>query len=142
MKGKTHSIYNFTFVITVFLLIIYAWINDNLKSAITAGSIYILKLLIDNIDLIITARNHKNGIATEGSKNKLDYITQVIETILVIGSLFAMAPKDDLYRIPANMIWFGQVASYILVGPIIGIFADIPMKMTYGGWSPKRKLRK
>ncbi|MEO5995042.1 MAG: hypothetical protein ABIN89_00010 [Chitinophagaceae bacterium] len=71
-------------------------------------------------------------------KNLIDKINTVLEGGLVISSLIAMVFDNDLYRIPGRIIWFGQVAAFILVGPLIEIFAKIPMKMTYGGWRIRR----
>ena len=134
------TIINFSLVFFTITLIAYAWIFNDLIAAIVASSTYLLKLLLNVIDLIIKSKEYKRGINIKTTKNKLEEITDVTEGILVIGSLFAMAPDNNLYKIPGRVIWFGQIVNFILVGPIVEIFAGIPMKMTYGGW--KLRYRK
>jgi hypothetical protein len=129
-------------VITSFLLIAYAWIFQKTPIAIIGAILYLGAMLYDVIDLIVKSKKFKDGQDIEVAKSTSDKITTILEGILVIISLIAMAAENDLYRIPGQIIWFGQIAVFVLVGPIVEIFAGIPMKMTYGGWRVRKYQRR
>ena len=87
-------------VITSFLLIAYAWIFQKTPIAIIGAILYLGAMLYDVIDLIVKSKKFKDGQDIEVAKSTSDKITTILEGILVISSLIAMAPENDLYRIP------------------------------------------
>ena len=105
-------------------------------------NIHLTQMLYDLVDLAVKSKQFQKGMDVVTPKNFINKLTSALEGVLVITSLIAMAPSNELYRIPAAIIWFGQVAVFILVGPIVGLFAKIPLDMTYGGWRPSRNRRR
>lgn len=128
-------------VASSFLIIAYAWINQKGSIAIFGAILYLLVMLYEIIGLIINSKKIKEDKNLEVTPDKLEKITTVLEGILVFCSLFAIMTENDLYRFPGQIIWFGQIAVFILGGPIIKFFTGIPMKMTYGGWRVRKYNR-
>ncbi|MBA4260078.1 MAG: hypothetical protein C0446_13015 [Chitinophaga sp.] len=99
-------------------------------------------LLYEIIGLIINSQKIKEAQDLQITKSKSVKITTLLEGILVVGSLVAIASGNDLFLIPGQIIWFGQIALVVLVGPIVEFFVGMPMTMTYGGWRVRKFQRR
>jgi hypothetical protein len=130
-------------VIVSITLIGLGWIIQNFTIATIGAIFYLTGMLYDLGFLIIKSKEFKNKKEIEPQKEQqtVKEIIDLLDGVLVISSLIAMCFKNDLYRVPGGIIWFGQILVFILVGPIVATYANIPMHMTYGGWRP-RKFRK
>lgn len=134
-----HSDIKLAIVTISFLFIAYAWIFQNTKIATIGAIVYLGALLYDIINLIVKSKRFKD---IEAARSKSEKFITILDVILAIGSLVAMAAENDLYRFPGQVIWFGQIAVFVLFGPILEIFAGVPMKMTYGGWRIRKYRRR
>lgn len=141
-KGQIHTKIKLVIVILSILLISYGWLVKDTTIAVIGAFLYLAQMLYDLIDLAVKSKQFRKGMDVVTPKNFINKLTSALEGLLVITSLIAMAPSNELYRIPAAIIWFGQVAVFILVGPIVELFANIQLDMTYGGWRRSRNRRR
>lgn len=128
-------------VILSVVMILIGWIYAVQSISVIGAIIYLFGLFIDLIDLTIASRKFKSRENVDIPKLPFQRIVRIIEGIVVIGSLIAMIPANNLYRVPGGIIWFGQIGVYILVGPIVSLIAGIPLRMTPGGWKVNRNHR-
>ncbi|WP_316767468.1 hypothetical protein [Pedobacter frigiditerrae] len=138
MKIYYRSNIRILILILSIIFISSSWILKDLEYAIFGSIIYCLALVFDTIFLIIDSKSFKAGKPIIDHERKIDKIFRIVEGILVMGSLIALAHPNKLYSIPGKTIWYGQLIVFILVGPIVGIFANIQLEVGYGGWRPKK----
>lgn len=141
MKNYQYSNVRILIFIGSITVILSSWALKNINYAIVGSIIYSIALLSDTVKLIIESRKFKVGEATKYHERKIDKTMRLIESIVIVGSLIAMAHPNVLYSIPGKTFWYGQIIVFILVGPIIGIFANVELELTYGGWRPRRYRR-
>ena len=125
-------------IISSFFLFANAWTFQKGIIAIFGAILYLGAILYEVICLIINSRKIKEAKDLQITKSKLDKIITLLEGILVVGSLVAITSGNDLFLISGQIIWFGQIAFFVLVGPIVEIFVGIPMTMTFGGWRVRK----
>lgn len=137
-----HSKVKLVIVATSFLLVAYGWIFQKDLIAIFGSILYLGAMLYSILGLMANSNKIKESRGLDHAKSKSEKITKLLEGIIVISSLIAMTLENDLYHIPGQIIWFGQIVFFILGGPIVEYFTGLPMKMTYGGWRVRNYQRK
>jgi hypothetical protein len=82
------------------------------------------------------------------SNSDIEVAAYLLEGLIVIASMVMTAAHKLIEFKPiadsSALIWFGQVATYILYGLIASFFSGIPMKFGYGGWyiyQPKKQKK-
>ena len=141
MKTSTSSIIRFIIVVISTFILGYGWFHKDFNVALFGSLTYLIVIVFDLFILIEMSKDYKKGKEIEVVVKPLDKITQLIEGILVISALITVLSKNNLYSTPSRIIWFAQVFSFAVVGPILSIFTNIPMQMTYGGWRVKKTTR-
>ncbi|AEW00262.1 hypothetical protein A4D02_23315 [Niastella koreensis] len=133
-------------LIASFLLLCFGIIYKLANLVLVGAFCYILSLLFDLAQAIILSRKYKKGIVEGKNKSRLVGVSGLLQGSLILYGLIAIYiehPKE--IEISGQIIWFGSIAYYALVGIIVSELTGIPLTMTYGGWKAgyrKRKRRK
>jgi len=135
------------------IFILYGWdLKDQLVSIIGA-IVFLCSLLIKLYNTYLLSKEYRNmkdkeEVFIQEKCNVILKIERGIEGTITIASLIGAVvfqDSDRIYFYPPLIIWVGIIVTYFLSGIIVSEIANIPLRMTYGGWKvyyPKRKRRK
>jgi hypothetical protein len=126
------------------ILLGFGWYYQEMTAAIGGAMFHILNILVGLLFMILKSKQFQKDNSVEMPNTLTDKISYIIECVLVFTSLIVLGSKNELFLLPGQIIWGGQMIMFALIGPILENFAGIPMRMTYGGWrvGRHRKTRK
>lgn len=74
----------------------------------------------------------------EPEKGALDKAASALRGVIIFAGMILCAAQNAAGMI----IWIGVIVCWFASGVIVEHVADIPLKMTYGGWKVDRKRRR
>lgn len=140
-------------ILSSVILILYGWSIKNQLVSIIGAIVFLCALFINLYRTYLLSKEFKNKkddgeISIQEKDNTTSKIERGIEGIITIASLIGTVVFQDaekIYFYPPLIIWVGIVVTYFLSGIIIKEVANIPLRMSYGGWKiyyPKTRRRK
>jgi Ca2+/Na+ antiporter len=134
------------------ILILYGWITKNQFISIIGAIVFICALFINLYKTYLLSKEFKNRkdeeeISVQEKDNTTSKIERGLEGTITIASLIGTLAFQDAERIyfyPPLIIWVGIVVIYFISGIVIREVANIPLRMSYGGWKiyyPKKRKR-
>lgn len=119
----------------------FGWFAETVSVAIAGAIVYLISIISSLVELIINSKRYRDGKSVYCAYKKYNTLTVLIEYILLGCSAFYLLSDNELFRIPASIIFYSQLSLFVVVGPTIEIYAGIPMQMTFGGWKYRGKFR-
>ena len=131
-------------VIAAFLLLLTGIVFTRADIIIAGAICYIASLVIDLIQTIIDSKKFKKGIVAENkNKSTLAGITHLVQGLITLYGLVAIFIENpEVIKISGQIIWFGTIVGYALVGAFASLITGIPLTMTHGGWKVRYRNKK
>lgn len=126
----------FLYVTSLLLIICGLSLHNEVINMIGAG-LYISADILHTVQAYTASKQYRSG-KWDSSQSLPEKIIPWVRTPILLGGMLTLFAGS----ISGPVIYFATVILWAIDGIIINMIADIPMRMTYGGWKPDRRRRR
>jgi hypothetical protein len=135
-------------ILVSLLLLVYGSITSNLIPNIIGAGAFILLLVVDLIENIITIKRRWISPQNNGLHETLkDKLTDILAPIVTVAGLVGICvgqtlEGEDVWSLPGGIIFGGALLFYLVNGWVMRAMTGVPLRMGYGGWYVARSKRR